>query len=625
MRSFFKILNLLILSTWLTACVEDFKIGDKFLEKAPGVDVTADTIFSKAEYAKNFLWNCYSGLYYGLPLDWSTIGAKMNMCSFEVLSDCWHSHMNWDGVNRFYYTGIYNASLEQTNAHVRFQYNGEGCWETIRKCWLFIEQVDKVEDMDSDEKERLKAEAKVIIATQYFDLYRHFGGLPLLEHSLKVGEEMTYPRATIEDTNNFMIKLLDEASGYLPWVLPQEEYQNWDGRFTRAAALGLKCKILLFTASPLFNDNEPYCTEPPQEAVNNHHVWTGEYKQQLWVDCLNACEKFFEEVEQKGFYSLNYNGSDYRQRYRNAYSQRGSGYDNPEALIFTRCKNYNNLQYFRNGSVPGGAYTPTHEFAVMFPMADGKPFDFNKSVTEKNMFFKDNDPSQPSRDPRLYENILVADAAYKGHAAEMWVGGLEMKDNSVTESGEFATGYGCYKYILDYQSSNGKPVQWPYLRMAELHLIYAEALMMNDRFDEAIAQIDKVRARVGLKGLKECNPNLDLNDKDILLKEILRERVCELGLEDVRLFDMIRHKLKDNFTTPLHGLRIKRADGIEDTWNDKPAASRGDRPNEFTYEIFELRNASRIWWETFSTKWYLSAFPTDELNKDYGLTQNPGW
>lgn len=41
------------------ACVEDFKIGDKFLEKAPGVDVTADTIFGKADYARRFLWNCY--------------------------------------------------------------------------------------------------------------------------------------------------------------------------------------------------------------------------------------------------------------------------------------------------------------------------------------------------------------------------------------------------------------------------------------------------------------------------------------------------------------------------------------------------------------------------------------
>ena len=63
--------------------------------------------------------------------------------------------------------------------------------------------------------------------------------------------------------------------------------------FTKAAAMGLKCKILLFAASPLFNDNVPYCTEPPQDAVTNHQVWYGAYKPELWDQCLQACVDFF--------------------------------------------------------------------------------------------------------------------------------------------------------------------------------------------------------------------------------------------------------------------------------------------------------------------------------------------
>ena len=62
---------------------------------------------------------------------------------------------------------------------------------------------------------------------------------------------------------------------------------------------GLKCKILHFT-SPLFNDEVPYCTEEPQEAVNKLQVWYGGYKQELWEECLAGCEDFFNDLNTKG-------------------------------------------------------------------------------------------------------------------------------------------------------------------------------------------------------------------------------------------------------------------------------------------------------------------------------------
>lgn len=601
---------------FFSACVEDFKIGDKFLEKAPGVDVTADTIFGKAEYARRFLWNCYQKLYYGLPSAWNQVDGKMNMNMFESLADSWHSHMTWDEVCRTYYAGGYTAGMEDWSTHTRFGYNREECWEAIRASWLFIEQVDKVPDMDEEEKIRLKAEAKVIIASRYFDMYRHFGGLPLLDHAVKLEEDMQIPRSTVLDTNDFMIRLLDEAAADLPWVLPDTEYQTWDGRFTRAAALGLKCKILHFTASPLFNDDQPYCLEEPQDAVTNHYVWTGGYKQELWDNCLKACEEFFKEIAEKGCYHLvqatgntdkpltsPLNG--YRVAFRDAYSLRGSGYDNPELLISTRL-NYNNYAYFRNGSCPGGAFTPTQEYVEMFPMSDGTPFSWEDPEKVELMFTQ--------RDPRLFETILVNQADFQGRKAQMWVGGREMQQCTVTESGQYATGYGIYKYILDGQVNKGRPTFWPYLRVAEIYLIYAEALMKsNHDYDKAIEQIDIVRRRVNLPGLEESNSDLDLRNEKVLLGEILRERACELGLEDVRLFDLNRNKMAENFVKPLHGLRI---------------TLESQNPVKYKYEIFELRNPSRFMWKdgyTFSSKWYLTAFPPSEVNKDYGLVQNPGW
>ena len=77
---------------FVSSCVDQVKFGDSFLEKAPGVAVTQDTIFGKATYARAFLWNTYSKLYYALPVYWNTVEGKMNTGIFEMMSDCWHSH-----------------------------------------------------------------------------------------------------------------------------------------------------------------------------------------------------------------------------------------------------------------------------------------------------------------------------------------------------------------------------------------------------------------------------------------------------------------------------------------------------------------------------------------------------
>ena len=63
-----KILNYLLVlgisSAFLfSSCVDKFAVGDAFLEKAPGVDVNIDTVFSHAEYTRNFLWSAYGQIY----------------------------------------------------------------------------------------------------------------------------------------------------------------------------------------------------------------------------------------------------------------------------------------------------------------------------------------------------------------------------------------------------------------------------------------------------------------------------------------------------------------------------------------------------------------------------------
>lgn len=617
-----------------SSCVDQIKFGDSFLEKAPNTgDMNQDSIFGKAEYARAYLWKAYSYMYYGLATNWNDVDGKMNTGIFETLSDCWHSHNAWDGVNRKYYSGAYKANDEDAGNDTRFGYTKENCWQAVRAGWMFIENVERVPDMDAEEKARLAAEAKVLIASRYFDLFRHFGGLPLVRGTYGVQGTYEVPRATAEATVDFIVGLLDEAAKVLPWDLGSDDV-NWQGRFTKAAAMGLKCKVLLFAASPLFNDNEPYCTEAPQTAIENRQAWYGGYNAEWWNRCWTACNEFFTELEKNHFYELvqatEETPAAYRSAFNKAYFIREG---NTELLISTRIIGKYNWDwwYYWGEWVSNGGYTPTLEYMKMFPMSDGTPFQDSSLNTGADPFFTDNDYNKPNRDPRLYETMLVNGARYGDHAAELWVGGRDNVDGSRLETGPTATGFSLYKFYKEGKGSlAGNYLEWPYLRLAELYLIYAEACVQakND-LPGAIALVNKVRERVGLGDLDACNPGKNLTaDKDALLEEILRERACELGLEDVRFFDMVRYKRADLFKKVLHGLRIYRNDGGGDVpWSGSTgnASSFPNKPSDFRYESFPLSNIARSWWSDFNPKWYLSAFPPSEVNKEYGLTQNPGW
>ena len=234
-----------------------------------------------------------------LTIGTAVSGKKMNTGVFEALSDCWHSHNSWDEVNRQYYSATYLPEM-QANSIIAVKMCGRQCVLLTSSWKMWIRHLAW-----TIEKTRLKAEAKCIIASRYFDMFRHYGGLPIAKQSFD-GTESAYelPRATVEETVNFMVGLLDEAAPNLPWVLDEADRSNWDGRFTKAGAMGLKCKILAFAASPLFNSATPYSTTGDQTSNEKHQSWYGSYKPELWTQCLQACKAFFDAMTANGYYQL---------------------------------------------------------------------------------------------------------------------------------------------------------------------------------------------------------------------------------------------------------------------------------------------------------------------------------
>ena len=651
------------LSTFLvSACVDEINVGNAFLEKAPGVDVNIDTVFSKAEYTRNFLWSAYGQLYCTY-----TAGNMMNGAPIDVLSDSYHCYVGWGGPIQSYYPGGLTEDAQDTengNFQGKFSYSTKSgldsdaggrvsIYETVRKCWQIIENIDRVPDMSDSEKSRLRGEAYTIMASRYYDAFRNFGGLCLVKKAFAVGEDYFDGRSTAWQTVEFIDSLIECAikePGYI-WNVPDADIGQWSGRLTRASARALRAKVWMFAASPLFNNSEPYMRydKTPTGLENEQHVWFGKEDPSLWNRCLQYCDDFFNDNAANGnYYQLiqpeSQNEAGYRMAYRRAYRYRNNEsrhekiFDVHPTLTLSDGGWGWGWRGFALDCLRQGGAVPTNELMECFGMQDGRNFPYSdlygpgKNPDGIDMF--------ADRDPRLYETMVVPQKSlpagfdYAGMSyMDSWVGGFLEKNSNVTNKDDVASGYCKFKWLLDYYGGNRYDDDYigvSYIRLAEMYLIRAEARAETGDLAGALDDLHVVRSRVGLGRIEDMNPELNLkSNKENLINEILRERNCEIGAEcGDRTYDMIRRMRKDLFTKPLHEIRIYCLDANGNRLTDGDQQYKAGNPwPKFEYEKPEIVVGHRRWWDAgyWTNKWYLDPVSRIEIQKGYGLTQNPGW
>ena len=657
-----NILVLAMTSGIFTACVDDINVGDAFLEKAPGVEVNIDTVFNKAEYARNFLWSAYGQIYCTY-----TSGNMMNGAPIDVLSDSYHCYVQWGGPIQSYYPGGLTEDAQDTdngNFQGKFSYSTKGgldsdaggrvsIYETVRKCWQIIENIDRVPDMSESEKSCLRGEAYTIMASRYYDAFRNFGGLCLVKKAFPVGEDFTEGRSTAWQTVEFIDSLIQcaiDEPGYR-WNVPDADLGQWSGRLTRASARALRAKVWMFAASPLFNNSEPYMTytKKPTGFESEEHIWFGKEDPSLWNRCLQYCNEFFADNDANGsYYQLvqptSQDEAGYRTAYRRAYRYRNDAthheklFDAHPTLTLSDGGWGWGWRGFALDCYRQGGAVPTNELMECFGMQDGRNFPYadlygaGKNPQGIDMFAE--------RDPRLYETMVVprhdlpAGFDYNGvNFNDPWVGGcLENNSNFNSNADDVASGYCKFKWMLDYKGGSRYDDEYigvSYIRLAEMYLIRAEAKAETGDLKGALDDLHVVRSRVGLGRLETMNPSLNLtSNKENLINEILRERNCEIGAEcGDRLYDMVRRKRQDLFTKPLHEIRIYRLDSAGKRMTGDTQYKAGESWPKFEYEKPEISIGHRRWWDPgyWTNKWYLDPVSRIEIQKGYGLTQNPGW
>ena len=456
-------------------------------------------------------------------------------------------------------------------------------YQYIRKTNLVLEYIHYCDNLSESKMAQYIGEAKLHKALLHYEMLKRYGGITIMD-DLFEGGNIELPRNTFEECVEYIVHLCEEAAGGLPLRYPDNDY----GRLTKGAALGLKAKVLLYAASPLFNENPIAGTNEIQRYASADNTrWDRAAKAALDVINLKMPDgspvyELFPSYERLFF----------------------TREENREFMIMRMQGMTNNVEV-RNGPAgyPGatGNTSLTQEFIDMFELTSGK---LPKDDTNY-------DPQKPweNRCKRFYASVLYNGAFWWDREVETFVGGKDYTALSSTAKG-CVTGYTLRKHLdLEVRISGVQKKTYhdfPLLRFAEILLTYAEAAneyngMSDDDLvddDMVYSCVNRLRERAGL-------PMIEDKTKGEMREIIHRERTVELAFECVRYFDLRRWREAERvLNRPVHGVQITKD------------VETGDFVYSDPIEVEE-----RI----FPERCYYYPIPQSELNKNAALTKNPGW
>jgi len=385
----------------------------------------------------------------------------------------------------------------------RFANEWSDCFGGVRTCNTFLENVDRVPNMDSTLKARMKAEIRFIRASVFFRMTSWYGDVPLFKTNLSVAEAKTIARTPHADVLKFVRAQLDSAAMALP-----ASYTGADlGRITSGAAIALKARTYLYE-----ND---------------------------WANVATTCKQIMDSKQYTLF-------PDYAGLFSIANVHNSEVILDEEYVPTLRTWS----EYFDYAPPSAGRrvnqQAPTQELVDNYLMMNGD------SIRMTGSGYDESNP-YVNRDPRLAATVL-----FDGGQWRMPVGtnstirikpGTGTIDQYVSGSGNNSlTGYYMKKYYdPTYTLSFSSGLNLILIRYADVLLMYAEAINELGKMDQPTwnATINPIRVRAGFTDLNALNFNASWTQSD-LRKMIRNERRSELALEGTRIFDIRRWKTAES-------------------------------------------------------------------------------
>lgn len=605
-----------------------------WLDRQPDEALTPELQFKKRATTMQYLATVYSQQpdYFSPKSDtnpWDC--ASDEYTEAFVYYRCWANfmtHEEWSiGMNTYM-----NLSYE-------LPYRG------IREATYFMQHVGECEELTETEVKWMYNEAKFMRAYYYYYMLRIYGPVFMLGEDMAGLDSGDRERDTWDDCVDWVCSQLDQAAENLPleWDDPAS---NW-GRATKGAALAVKAKLLIFSASPLCNGNPMYSG---LVTASGKHLFPQEYDENKWVKAAEACKAVID-LKHYGLVglvgedlSMKFDASKAIENLKNVFCTISN-----EELIWVRVGSMGNNRRLtlpasiQNVSGKGyGGISPTQKLVDAFACENGyypitgyakngkdPIIDSRANYTEYGFssfthpYFGDTAETYNmfvGREPRFYVNILWS--------GRKWYHGSRVEDPiqlySTGKDGEKTvgqdapqSGYVAYKYhdkSIDLTRTWGNG-SYPIIRYADILLCYAEALNEYDpTHPDILKYLNLVRVRAGVPKIgnggvyAECE-----GDQERMRELICRERNVELCFEQQRYFDCRRWMTaSEEFSGWFYGMNTLAL-------NDSPGG-------EFWQRAKIVKdNGQNDKERQFKDRSYFFPIPYNEAVIVKGFTQNYGW
>lgn len=646
-----RLFLVILTCTLLQAC-------NDYLDVVPDNVPTLDHAFADRFSCEGYLFTCYSYM----PRYGNMIEMPEFMGSEEFFT--YDSPLNRLDQTMIGITlGRQNVGDPIANVWDGNRY-GQPLYKAIRDCNIFLENVHRPFDLQPYERDRWIAEVKFLKAFYHFYLMQSYGPIIIVDENYPVSaspEEMRAYRVPFDECVQYVSDLLDSAVVDLPLKITDRTTEL--GRATRPIALAVKAKLLVMAASPLFNGNGDYTGMIDNRGTK---LFNTEYDQQKWVSAAEACKEAIDVAEEAGIRLLTSGGVQHLYNLNDTLSQQ---FDlrmilyqkwNSETIWGSVRGNYkggdNGMQDLTGCKISTKEMSqvhvrqqvvPTFNLAEAYYSRNGVPidedidFDYSnrfktRVATEQDKWYIRSGEETAilhfNREPRFYASIGFDRAIWWGN------GSYEFKDEDYADDSKvrFIKGRGgevAGRSASDYYSATGYwakklnnpldetpqgggedwagegSIPFPIIRLADLYLLYAEAL--NEANETPLAEtyqyIDRIRERAGLDGVIESWRNHSVSpdkplSKDGLRSIIHKERQIELAMEGARFWDLRRWK------------------EAEQVWNENVKAwnTVGEGSSDFYKQVILDQRV-------FSRKDYLWPIRESDLSVNKNLVQNYGW
>ncbi|MBL4560691.1 MAG: RagB/SusD family nutrient uptake outer membrane protein [Labilibaculum sp.] len=617
-----------------------------YLDVVPDNIATIEYAFRNRTEAEKYLFTCYGYLPGQGSLYWDP--------AMSGSDDSWfHQFVPW--TTRNIAMGRQNGSDPYMNYWDGTNGANKNLWQGIRDCNIFLENIETVIDLPAYERKRWTAEVKFIKAFYHFYLFRMYGPIPIIDKNLPISagvDEVKIYREPVDEVVTYIINLMEEAA----LDLPEDVVEGTEaGRITNLIAMSMRAKVLVYAASPLFNGNANYAGIIDNRGVQ---LFPQTYDENKWKIAADACKEAIDICHEQG--KLLYNLVDvqvanapepfklqttYRQTICDRWNQEliwgGTNVECSDLSKQAQAKIMTLTTDNRFSVI--SEWGPTMRIVESYYSKNGVPIDEDIEWSSKgwysNRFEIRSTPSSGdekyyvkegektaylhyNRESRFYASIGFDRGIYFGNGYYSFPDNVkhceffakEYSGLASSSDGFSITGYSVkkmhsFKNALTADSYKVEYYPFPIIRLADLYLLYAEAMNeANGPSSEILTYLDAIRDRAGLKGVKESwsmysnMPNKP-DSKDGLRDIIHHERNIELAFEGKRFWDIRRWKQISELNIQPKG------------WN-----TLGDNPDDF----YKLTNIALIPVE-FSVRDYLWPIREYDMLVNKNLVQNYGW